>query len=265
MRQGHAIEFVNRLLQDEGAAESYSLPELLLPFAVANEGLVLASERSIVPSLASGSGMAAFVAEPRVFVVSMGLGSGEPTSAHGSTDLLHDPVRVLAAEGSEHAAARARLWYGTLQTALETEQLMRIAANGGEGASVRSVSTMMGGPLTVLGPDMEAGSAGGIPGAIAASLREGDLVVVPGDPRPRSAGGPSHPTAPPDRPGLGAADGAGSSHPTSRSEALVLGSTPWIPTPAARSRASSPASLSHRVNVRGTSTFSSSSACRSQA
>lgn len=182
VRQGHAIEFVNRLLQDQGSAASYSLPELLLPFAVANEGLVLASERSIVPSLASGNGLVAFVAEPRVFLVSLGLGSGEPTSAQGSTDLMHDQVRVLAAEGSEHAAARAQLWYGTLETALETEQAMRIAANGGVGASVQSVSTLMGGPLTVLGPDLGAPSDLGIPGDLAAALREGRLVVVPGDP-----------------------------------------------------------------------------------
>ena len=265
VRQGHAIEFVNRLLQDQGSAASYSLPELLLPFAVANEGLVLASERSIVPSLASGNGLVAFVAEPRVFVVSLGLGSGEPTSAQGSTNLMHDQVRVLGAEGSEHAAARRQLWYGTLETALETEQAMRIAANGGEGASVQSVSTLMGGPLTVLGPDLGAPSDVGTARISQSPCVRDDSSSYRAIPRPRSAGGPSLLTDRPDRPGPGAPDGPISPRPTSRSGALAQVSTRSIPRPVVRSRASCRASLSRLVNVRGTSTCSSWSACRSQA
>jgi hypothetical protein len=106
-----------------------------------------------------------------------------PDRVLGSTDLLVDPIRILAApDAPPDAAARHRAWYGVLQSALETEHALAAAANL-DAATVELVSASIGAadaPPTVLAPGSEVSS--GAPGRLRAAVAAGFTVVVTGDP-----------------------------------------------------------------------------------
>jgi len=125
----------------------------------------------------------AYVDQPRVFLGSWFL---EPNTADGlsrETDLLIDSVRILPSDPtSAREMAASQLQYGALQSALETETALRLAAAWDPAdRTVVSTSLAMGGRLSVLAPSdvpqLPAGSAG----ALREALRDGDLAVVAGD------------------------------------------------------------------------------------
>ena len=145
--------------------------------------LVEGSEGLVVHALDSSGRGRVFVDQPRVFLASW---FPEPTSADGisrETDLLIDAVRVLLPEPtSVRETAGRQLQYGALQSALETETTLQMAAAWDPtDRTIVSTSLAMGPHLTVLAPAdvqrLPAGSAG----ALRKALRDGDLVVVPGE------------------------------------------------------------------------------------
>jgi hypothetical protein len=145
--------------------------------------LVEGSERLVVRALDSTERGRAYVDEPRVF-----LGSWFPDATgtdllSRETDLLIDSVRILLPEPtSVRNMADRQLQYGALESALETETTLRLAAAWDPAdRTIVSTSLAMGSQLTVLAPsDVEhlpAGSAG----ALRKALRDADLAVVTGD------------------------------------------------------------------------------------
>ena len=92
-------------------------------------------------------------------------------------------MRVLLPEPtSVREMAERQLQYGALQSALETEAGLRLAAAWDPAdRTIVSTSLATGGNLTVLAPSdvqrLPAGSAG----SLTKALRGGDLAVVPGD------------------------------------------------------------------------------------
>jgi hypothetical protein len=181
IERGLALDFAMRLGLAEDETTTYPLGDLLYPVAIADEALVVASERAIIPSLDDRPGLHAYVAHPRVFISSM---AASPTAADEAIlelDLLLDGVRVAADEGTDPAdVARRRLWYGVLQSALENEHGARRArpfSPGTEGAV--SASLASSGPLIVLGAEDEGALPDDAPAALRQALRDGQLAVLP--------------------------------------------------------------------------------------
>jgi hypothetical protein len=172
------VSFMNELLVEPDWASAYDFDALFWPVALTNQQLVLTAERLAIPALEGGGTLAAFVAEPRVTVVTLG---GDPDAPTAVTDLLHDRVAVLAPAGAAPGgAARAELWYGALQAATETEFLRGLMRGFGSG-TVESVSTATAADLTAFtGADDE--RLVGAPAALRSDLASGLIAVVPGDP-----------------------------------------------------------------------------------
>lgn len=177
-----AAWFVAVELVDPLRAEQYSLGDLLWPTAVADATLTSASERVVVPSLAVPGLVAPVIDRPRITVASVAPDPADPGRILTTIDLAADEVRLVADEDADPADLAARqLWYGALQSALETESLLQGAAFGEpDGRVLTGASLAMGQPLTVLT------DSSSLPGAAAQALRDsldaGLTVVVPGDP-----------------------------------------------------------------------------------
>ena len=167
-------------LRGEDAATSYGLADLLLPLAVADQALVVASERAIVDGLAA-DGNRAFVTRPRVYLASLLPFPDVPDGTARLIDLALDGVDVaVAADAPADTASRYRFWYGVLQTALETEAALRATrAVDPETATVDSVSlAMAGATLRVVGPEHAATAEAQ---ALRDALADGALAVLVGD------------------------------------------------------------------------------------
>ncbi|CAN5640906.1 hypothetical protein BH23CHL8_BH23CHL8_30170 [soil metagenome] len=179
-----AANFVGNDLADPELVAEYALHDLLLPLAVADQTLVAASERLIVDGMADTSTARAFVGRPRVFLSTFSQLAGGTGGTSMLTDLALDDLSVLVAPDADpDLSARLRLWYGVLQTALETElALQRAAAVDAASRTVGSVSLETGRGLTLLGDE----EAADLPVAARAAQRahdEGALVLVAGDTR----------------------------------------------------------------------------------
>lgn len=176
----YALGFAGNDLQEEGAASAYPVQDVLFPLAVADQQLVLASERVVVDGMAS-AGVRAYVGGARAYVVSLTPYAGVEGGTASIIDLALDDVSLIGA-ADPAAEARQRLWYGVLQGALETQMtLARSLAVDPTTARVDSVSLRMGEPLTVLRP----GDAATVPAAAAelkAALAAGAVVVSVGQP-----------------------------------------------------------------------------------
>jgi len=136
----------------------------------------------LVPSLADPGRIAPVIDRPRISVLSLGPDGSDPTRVDTSIDLAADEVRLVAGEGvGPQAITDRRMWYGALESALETETLLRSAEWGmPEGMALEGASLSMYQPLTVLT------DAAALPVGAAASLTDalesGLVAVVPGDP-----------------------------------------------------------------------------------
>jgi hypothetical protein len=180
--QAKIARFVDELSRPD-AASDYELGDLLWPVAVADQSLVTASERVIVPALDDGSDGHAFVADARVYLTSFGPGGSSGSGIQVATDLLADGVRIIAPSDGQADGALRRMWYGTLQTALETQFVYEILSSvDADGRQVLDVSDSTGSTLAVLAPD----DPGSVPPGAAPALRDaiasGLFAVVPGDP-----------------------------------------------------------------------------------
>ena len=177
-----AARFMGQLVQPASAGD-FELGDLLWPVAVADQSLVTASERLIIPAVVAGSPGHAFVADARVYLTSFGPGPSGGASFAVATDLLIDGVRIIGPADDLADTADRRMWYGTLQTALETQFVYEIASGFDPvGRELVGVSDASASGLTILAP----GRPGGVPTGAAPALRDavasGLLAVVPGDP-----------------------------------------------------------------------------------
>ena len=172
------ISFVNELLIDPERVRDYDFDGQLWPVTVANQALVLGAERTTVHALDADPRVRAFVAEPRVTIVTM---SGPPDLPIVTTDLVHDPVAILDEPGSPAgSAARAEVWYGALQSAAETEFLRGLMSGFG-GGTVESVSTASSAELVAF-DDVADPALVGAPTSLVEAIDAGLVAVVPGEP-----------------------------------------------------------------------------------
>jgi len=183
IQRSRSADFAGSRLTSEEALFDYSWSDLLWPVAASDQSLVVASESAVVPALAEAGRVRSFVAAPRVFLATLGRDAQDPQSLAFELDLLLDDVALLAADGvATSEMAMRRLWYGVLQTALETEmglrraQLLDPASRALAGASLAGV-----GPLTILTGVDVATLDDGAPAALRDALAAGALVALRGD------------------------------------------------------------------------------------
>ena len=186
--QGLSATFLAEELLVDGGTDGYPLSDILIPVAVANQALVVASERAVVPAVDAVDGLRSFIGRPRVYIASVGPTELGPDGVMFQTDLLVDGVNTIARAGADIAAAPAsQVWYGVLQGALETE-FGRALARGlqPEGRRTIGVSQAMGMPLEVIGVN-EFGTLTSASPALVGAVAAGQLAVVPGDPNTAQA------------------------------------------------------------------------------
>lgn len=170
-------------LADPEIASQYALKDILWPMAVSDKLLALASERAIVDGLSDRSDVRAVIAQPRVYVTSIGADTTAPDGFSFATDLALDGVRIVSAGSVDQLTlARYQVWYGALQTGLESEFGLRAAGTfdaAGRNISGASFATSGAQSLTLL--DANSIPAAAAP-ALLAALHAGQIVLVPGDP-----------------------------------------------------------------------------------
>ena len=145
---------------------------------------MVASETALVPALGADGAFRAYVGRPRVTLTTMGRDPVRADAMAFATDLMIDGVDLLPlGEVGAGESALRRLWYGTLQTALETEFALGHAVLLDPADRVASGASLADdGPLTLLSPDDAAALPEGVSPVMTRALEQGSLVAVGGDP-----------------------------------------------------------------------------------
>jgi hypothetical protein len=160
--------------------DDLTLNEALVPTAVADLPLVLASEQRFIPAIDDAT-VRSYIASPRLFLATRASDPDDLAIQSVVTDLAVDGVRTLPHDGAVAEAAARQLWYGALEGAIETELILANASGlDAEGRVLEGVSFEMTHPLTVVT------AADGVRPEAAATdldtlLQAGGLAVVPGD------------------------------------------------------------------------------------
>lgn len=176
-RHAQVLDFIDFALLDDDTAAQYSLADRLWPLAMAGGALVQTSEQVLVPA-AGGIDGHGYVARPRVYVTTIGPASDDTDAIVQITDLMLDDVRILPST-SGGPTVPGQIWYGTLQSALETESgLLAADAVAEDEPSLTGASLSMQEPLSVLMPETDQAPAGSS-GALRRDLESGVLVVLP--------------------------------------------------------------------------------------
>ncbi len=181
VRRGVAADYIAALMATPDSLDEHKLGDLLYPLAVANASLVMASEQLAIPAATVPGRTRAYVDSPRVMLVDIGQSPTDASDFQFATDLLLDEVRVVAANAdATREAALGAIWYGALESAIETESSLRRAAGlSDEPISLAGTSLDMSQPLQLLdGEDVPATGAR----ALRDSLDAGSLAVVVGAP-----------------------------------------------------------------------------------
>ena len=178
-QQGAVLDFIGQ--EGPGSSGDYDLGSQLWPMAVADLGLVMMSERALVPAVADAADIHTYIASPRVYVSSLGP-DAMPDVIDTQTDLMLDGVRIAASTGVPGSSlALARLWYGVLQSSLETEQALGAMSGQDPGtATLTGASLAMTQPLSVVGGAGGQTVPSGAPVALSQAVADGLLAVVPG-------------------------------------------------------------------------------------
>ena len=180
-----------------------------------------------------------YVGAPRVFIGAFGRDTHDPNAIFNEIDLALDDVMLVSSEPAEPGAvARRQLWYGALETALETQLGLRRAA-ALDPAGLVTLGPSIGDAATqrLLTPADIAGAAGG-PAALMDALDDGLWVVAPKDVSSAGSWWTIDPTTGTTRsvldPGLGglrsvssAVDVDGHAHHGHRQSWQRAGRTPW--------------------------------------
>ena len=175
-----SADYVGTSLDSDLPIESYDLPGILWPVAIADQSLVVASEAAIVKGLEADGRVRSFVGEPRLTLMSAGRDARDGSVAY-ATDLLVDGVSLLPGPAAVSGdLARRQLWYGALQTALETEIAIRRATLLDPATrTIDGISLMGADGLRTLSAADAASMEGGVPPSLQAALASGALVLAP--------------------------------------------------------------------------------------
>lgn len=169
-----AADFAGSRLIDATLADPPPAYGALWPMVASDLGLVVASEAVVVPSVTDASGARAYIGEPRAFVTTIGRDPYRDGSLAFSTDLALDGVSILPGDDPT-AGPRLQLWYGALQTALESRlALQRAALVDPEARGLEGASLGAAGDLMVVDPADPPGDASP---ALLADLASGSIVL----------------------------------------------------------------------------------------
>ncbi len=158
--------------------DDLALGTVLLPLTSTDTQLTLASEHAIVADIDRSVDARTFIGRPRIFLVTFGPDQLGPDALGVVTDLAVDTVDVVTPDGDSNAAAAQRLWYGSAETALETEFSLRAARSGDpDGRQLIGTSLGMHEPLSVV---TDVSRATGAPDALLSAVAAGAIAVVPG-------------------------------------------------------------------------------------
>lgn len=184
LQRAWSADFTGFALEGEDYQDAYALSDVLWPMAAADQELVVASEAAIVPALGTDGTFRPFVDAPRVFITTVGRDATSGDALGFATDLLIDGVGLLpGGPAPAGEAARRRLWYGALETALETELALKHATLLEPGdRTISGASLGAQGKLTLLTPPDAAGLPPDSPPALRRALAGGSFVLVAGDP-----------------------------------------------------------------------------------
>ncbi len=181
VQRGVAADFMYRLASDPETADERPFGDLLYPVAAGTNVLVTGSEQVSVPALGDAGRVRAWVAAPRVTLVDIGQ---DPTDAGMfglSTDLLIDDVRVVArAADAVPDAVRRTIWYGALQSALESTVAQRQASGLTDTPVHLTGISFADAPFVRL----DAGSDITGPSALTGALTAGRIALAPTDTDP---------------------------------------------------------------------------------
>jgi transglutaminase-like putative cysteine protease len=186
-----STDYAGSHLVDVHADDLPSTYGALWPVTTADRSLVIASEAGAVPSLTDATGARGYIAAPRVFIETFGRDPFDPRALAFQSDLAIDGVAVLPGtlgtgagmtDGAGTSAADLQLWYGTLQTAFESQFALTRAALIDPGS--RTISGISLGPdtsLRLVEPSRPASIPADAPAALRADLADGHLVLVRSD------------------------------------------------------------------------------------
>ncbi len=182
IQRSQSADFAATVMTSEGAAEGYDWADLLWPVAASDQSLVVASEGPAVAALGADGRFRGYVGAPRVFLGAFGRDTHDPDAIFNEIDLALDDVMLLSADpAGPGEVARRQLWYGALETALETQLGLRRAA-ALDPAGLITLGPSIGDPATqqLLTAADITGAAGG-PAALLGALEGGLWVVAPKD------------------------------------------------------------------------------------
>ena len=176
---GYGFAYATQVLLDPELAEQQQLSDLLRPLMAIDDNLPAASELLSVPALRDPGRIGAFVAAPRVFLSTFGP-DDQPHRLMLRIDLVLDGVRILAGPSVAAADVTARrIWYGALQSAIETEIVRdRAVAENPADVTLSGASYATGGALDILDAAAIAGRTD-LPPALVEGVAAGGLALVP--------------------------------------------------------------------------------------
>ncbi|MGD8417385.1 MAG: transglutaminase domain-containing protein [Pseudomonadales bacterium] len=127
---GYAAWFTEKL--KEAGEDEMTTEQFLWQLGMAQATYPVISEELAIPALNDLPDARFFVGAPRVFMLSMALlQQGDDVVTEQSIDLLLDDVQVVSAGASDRELAERKIWYGVLQSALETSAIQSAAAASG--------------------------------------------------------------------------------------------------------------------------------------
>jgi len=137
------------------------------------------SEEMTIPALNDLPDARFFVGAPRVFILSMGVQmKGEEALIDRSIDLLLDDIQVVSAGAPSGQLAQRKLWYGVLQSALETSTMASMAlASGYALDTVSSAFASVGSKAAVLTSLNDLNQSTNYPVRLLSDIQSGHTVI----------------------------------------------------------------------------------------
>ena len=182
---GYAAWYIARLSEREGGLAKASFYEGLWALGMVQLSWLTLTEQLVMDALNDLDDARFFVAAPRVYVLSLRAGESDSGVAVRQTiDLMHDTVRPVALDSADaEALADRQMWYGVLQSALETMSGQAFTVAGqGEEDELASTSLASAGSAMVLASPGDIPRDASAPAALYRAVEAGSLALVPGAP-----------------------------------------------------------------------------------
>lgn len=151
---------------------AWQLGTMQMVYPLVSEGLTLAALNDLPDARF-------FVGKPRVFIMTMTTtGASDRPQVSQSIDLLIDGIQFVSLGASAESITQRMIWYGVLQSALETASVASMAVASGYPADlVMSAFRSVGSETTVLASENDLDPATRYPARLIDDLRTGAIVI----------------------------------------------------------------------------------------